>query len=505
MQAIRKRKVYHMRLFNPVATILTLAAVGVVAAVFTVLPAAPVQAQTDAVWSATLTVSDLGNSTYGCDNGVEGKECNSTSVMSDDDVEIGYPAAAYTVTGISLSGGYLSVHFDKDVNTALSGLSLRAGSTELAFPDPDEYLLGDDIAYWENTGLSWSDGDTVSLSIVVTGAITDLAAAPAATTAVVTWKNITPWKEGDRPWRGHYISWKIADTEGPIVGDALFNLTIKGAPEGGASGKTTIRNLKPGTAYDLTVSDRYVHTYATASSRGEATIRFTTESAETAEPAPFKFIVLIHVKDGQGESKEERRLEVDRPFDANTMAYAAMAPPRFTHAAIAHNPDLYDVTLASNQEVEIDRTHVPLNKGINVITASVTPKGSQGSQTYTFTILRPGDGNTVIEAPRNVTSSMQENGDLLITWDDPANAEADGVDVTGWLVQWRPKGVQGDDWSDEPFILVHPKGDDNRLTVAKGDRIASSNPDVGFQARVQAYDAEAKRLGPGASSPVGGL
>ena len=331
--------------------------------------------------------------------------------------------------------------------------------------------------------------------------ITDLTVAPAATTAVVTWKNTTTWNEGDRPYRGHYISWKPAGKEAPM-GVALFNAVIKGGPADGVAIKTKISwDLKPGTTYDLTVSDRDDNTYDPASSGGEATVQFTTASTETAEPDPFKFTVLIHKKNKKGESKEKRVLKVDRPFDANTMAYTAKAPPRFTHAAIVHNPGLYDVTLTSNQEVEIERTHVPLKKGINVITAVATPKGSEESQTYTITILRTSNSNTKIKAPRNVTSSMQEDGDLLITWDDPANAEADGVNVAAWLVQWRPKGVKGNDWSNEPFILVHPKGDDNRLTVAKEDRIANSNPDVEFRARVRAYDSEAKRLGPGASSP----
>ncbi len=489
----------HVKLFNRAVTILALAAV----AVFAVLLATPARAQTDAVWSATLTVKDLGNSVYGCDNDVPGKECSSTPVLSDDDFELGYPATTYTVTEITLSNGGLGVFFDKDVNTALSGLSLRVGSTWLAFPDSDEgYFLGNKLPYWVTSGLSWSDGDTVSLSIVVTGAITDLAVAPAATTAVVTWKNITPYQEGGRRWRGHRLSWKPADRDGPIT-YGFVNWAIKGGPEDGVAVEITIRNLRPGATYDLTVSDRDAITYDPASSGGEATVRFTTATTETVEPKPFEFIVLIHKKNNQGESKEKRRLKVDRPFDADTMAYTAKVPPRFTHAAIAHNSDLYDVTLTSNQDVEVDRTHVPLKKGINVITAAVTPRGSEESQTYTFTILRPanGNGNTSVEAPRNVTSTVQDNGDLLITWDDPANAEADDVNISAWLVQWRPKGVEGNNWSNEPFILVHPKGDDNRITVAKEIRIASSDPDVEFQARVRAYDAEAKRLGPGASSP----
>lgn len=479
---------------------LTALAAAVAVAILAVLLATSAQAQTDAVWSATLTAKDLGNSVYGCDNDVPGKECSSTTVLSDDDFEIGYRAVTYTVTEITLSGGTLSVVFDRDVNTALSGLSLRVGSTTLAFPDADEgYLLGNYLPFWGNTGLSWSDDDTVSLSIVVTGAITDLAVAPATTTAVVTWKNITPYQEGDRPSRGHYISWKPVGKEGPI-GVARFNLTIKGAPAEGPSGKHGIRNLKPGTTYELTVSDRYVHTYDPASSGGEATVRFTTASTEAAEPEPFTFTVLLHNKNQQGELKEERVLKVDRPFDANTMAYTGKAPPRFTHAAIAYNPDLHDVTLTSNQEVAVERTHVPLKRGINVITAVVTPKGSQTAQTYTITILRPGNGNPKVKAPRNVTATLQENGDLLITWDDPANAGAENVNITAWQVQWRPKGVKGNDWSNEPFLLVHPKGDVNQVTIAKGDRIASDS-DEEFRARVRAFDAAGKRLGPGASSP----
>ncbi len=468
----------HMRLFNPAVTIPTLAAVAVAVAVFAVILAAPAQAQDEeqvitrlavapgvttakVTWRNTTTYVDVGDTRQKRRQHIAWKPVGQ-------DV----PAVSYEITPGS-----------RRVKVGLS--QLKPATTYL--------LTVGDLA----------SGSEVSVEFTTKGAITGLAVAPAATTAVVSWKNITPYVEGvTRPWRGHYISWKPVGKEGPI-GDGFFNLTIKGAPEEGASGKLTIRDLKPGATYDLTVSDRYVHTYDPASSRGEATVRFTTASTEEGAEPVFDFLVFLHKKNAHGESKERRVLKVDRPFDADTMAYTAKAPPRFTHAAIAHNPGLYDVTLASNQEVEVDRTHVPLKKGINVITATVTPRGSEESQTYTFTILRlaNGNGNTSVEAPRNVASSMQDNGDLLITWDDPDNAEADDVNVTAWLVQWRPKGVKGNDWSNEPFILVHPKGDDNRFTVAREDRIAASDPAVEFQARVRAYDAEAKRLGPGASSP----
>ena len=118
--------------------------------------------QDTALWSATLTVADLGSGTYGCSNEVSGKECS--SLLDDDDFT--YNGTMYqiklllTLTGTS----QLLIHFTEDLGEDADSFVLNAGDDVFAFQDGS-----DDFAFargWASPG-SWSDGESVSLSITM--------------------------------------------------------------------------------------------------------------------------------------------------------------------------------------------------------------------------------------------------------------------------------------------------------------------------------------------------
>ncbi len=91
----------------------------------------------------------------------------------------------YTITTIYVSGaGGLNIRLNKAIPPALkSALTLHVGSSQ--FPLANASLsAGDAIATWTSTGLSWSTGDTVSLSL--TGSSTTTQPKPTVSLSVDT-------------------------------------------------------------------------------------------------------------------------------------------------------------------------------------------------------------------------------------------------------------------------------------------------------------------------------
>ncbi len=127
---------------------------------------APAQAQTT-VWSATLTVKDHSTGRQGCNNAFSGSECSSTSVLTDDDFT--YDGTNYNLTFIILgSTGTLAISFGANDFPASANPFLTLNVDGSAFPFANNVANALTGRTWNNSGLSWSAGDMVSLSIVQT-------------------------------------------------------------------------------------------------------------------------------------------------------------------------------------------------------------------------------------------------------------------------------------------------------------------------------------------------
>ena len=110
------------------------------------------------IWSATLTVQS-GSGASGCSNDLAGAECSSASVLTDDDFT--YKGVDHQVSAVQLSAAGLAVTLDRAIP---AGLSLVVDDE--VFPATDGALSNSDQTItWTNPGLSWSQGDTVSLSL----------------------------------------------------------------------------------------------------------------------------------------------------------------------------------------------------------------------------------------------------------------------------------------------------------------------------------------------------
>ena len=130
-------------------------------AVFVASGAQPAQAQTT-VWSATLTVGDGGTYKGYYSNG-------SVGTLSDNNFTYGGVAYSIEFFRVRNTGGLLDFVLDKAIPTGLkSALTLHVGSSQFSLSDASYGTFGgttNDSVVWLNSGLSWSIGDTVSLSL----------------------------------------------------------------------------------------------------------------------------------------------------------------------------------------------------------------------------------------------------------------------------------------------------------------------------------------------------
>ena len=122
----------------------------------------PAGAQDRTIWSATLTVKQMGSSPVilGCNDAASGASC--TSSLTDNDIIFG---GYYQIRSITFFNGSLLIIFrQKPSESFRTALSLHVDTSQ--FPLTDSSHKDKSSVRWRNTGLSWSAGDKVSLSLV---------------------------------------------------------------------------------------------------------------------------------------------------------------------------------------------------------------------------------------------------------------------------------------------------------------------------------------------------
>ena len=123
------------------------------------------EAQTT-VWSGTLTVrSSVG--LLGCSNGFTGNHCSVHLSPN----EFTYDNTTYEITTLWVRTGRLELTLDQELTTATQALTLNLDGTAFAFEDAD--LKTTDDRYWNNSGLSWTVGETVSATLTSTDLVSD--------------------------------------------------------------------------------------------------------------------------------------------------------------------------------------------------------------------------------------------------------------------------------------------------------------------------------------------
>ena len=125
----------------------------------------PAAAQTT-VWSATLTVKNIGFGGQGCDNthSSNNKKCSNSNVLSDD--EFTDDDTNYAVTGLYIESGVLYLFLDTSATTATQTLTLMIGGNSYSLADATTTNANFTRWTWANAGLTWSNGGNVAVSLV---------------------------------------------------------------------------------------------------------------------------------------------------------------------------------------------------------------------------------------------------------------------------------------------------------------------------------------------------
>ena len=132
-------------------------------------------------WSATLTVADLGGSTLGCSDTVTSKNCNDASILSEDEFDHG--STHYDVVRVSLStSGRLEIEFGDPYHADILNLVLSVDGKLFALSDSVQTSATG--RHWLDTGLSWSENDTVTVKLIDLRSVRPLKPPPPVVTAV---------------------------------------------------------------------------------------------------------------------------------------------------------------------------------------------------------------------------------------------------------------------------------------------------------------------------------
>ena len=118
------------------------------------------------LWSVSFTASDLSGGVVGCDNA----SSLSTAVACPSDT-VTYAGVSYSFQSIQLRGSDGRFDLTSDTtgtgwpaNVGSSGLTLDVNGTSLSFADAERRIAGFNLR-WSNTGLTWTIGETVTLTI----------------------------------------------------------------------------------------------------------------------------------------------------------------------------------------------------------------------------------------------------------------------------------------------------------------------------------------------------
>ena len=174
----------------------------------------------DAIWSATLTpqANALGTDP-GCSNIVPSANCNSPSVLTENEFEVGGAATSITLIRTTSTGSEMSVNFSTNVRTALAGYQFCVG--DRGFPFSSAFSTNVNAAWAPSPALAFSVGVTVPLSIVPSGSSCSAGAAPPPNMLVWGsdgWLTVT-WRAPDYISTGAIVRWRLKDADPNTAGD----------------------------------------------------------------------------------------------------------------------------------------------------------------------------------------------------------------------------------------------------------------------------------------------
>ena len=353
---------------------------------------APAQAQTD-VWSATLTVKDLGTSQVGCANTTPSARCS--DFLSED--EFTYDSTDYAVTDLFVRpSGSLVLGFNADLTTAAQTLTLDVAGTTFAFEDAETKTTA--VRIWSNSGLSWSVDDPVVVKLVEP--------APTVPGAPV----LTATANGETQID---LSWTVPDTGGRALDKYSIDVSADGgttwAPLADTSGTITTRShtgLTAGTTRHYRVAA--VNTIGTGAWSNVANA--TTDTPTTNTPATGNPFITGPLPPQVGQSLSA---SVGNINDADGT----------TNIVISYQWIRVDGATETDITGATTNTYTPVagdvGKQLKVRASFTDDLGNPESRTSPATLAVQAAA-TAPEVPRTLTATAGD-GQVVLTWTVPAN------------------------------------------------------------------------------------
>ncbi|MDE2792400.1 MAG: fibronectin type III domain-containing protein, partial [Paracoccaceae bacterium] len=370
--------------------------------------AAPAQAQSSEVWSATLRVNTFGNGA-GCDPGI------ATCADRLSPNSFVYKGTTYTIQGLlHFYTGQLRFRLSGNSATqtkaALGPLTLivswGSGPTTRTLKVKNAGSAGNYIT-WSMSDPSWSEGQQVSMKLV------SPPTKPTGLSAQASDRQITlRWNNPNDPTITKYQIYVIEDGAAGSWSD------ISGSSA--ATTSHTVNNLTNGTTYQFRI--RAVNAAGNSPQSNEArvkpspsadnTLSGLSATSATSASGPFSALPLT-----------------PSTFSATTTSYTATVPHATTYVKLTpvanENNAVVEIRKGSaNVLTDLSGTTaaIALDVGANAITVQVRAQDSS-TKDYTVTITRQ------VQPPQSLTVTPGDQK-LVVSWTAPSGA------VTDYVVQY---------------------------------------------------------------------
>ncbi len=411
---------------------------GLLTAFFAALLAAPtpVQAQTLAqtvVWSATLTPG-AATGVSGCSNGLQSVRCDDTNNLSDDDFT--HDGTGYAVTVLWLrSNGSLEFTVDTAFTSATQALVLKIGDDTFPFEDADG--KGGTYRHWNNSGLNWTAGTDVFISLVELAANTPATGAPTISGTAQVGQRLSTEISG------------IMDADGPPILGFYQWIRVDGSAEADIPGATnsTYRLTDDDAGKQVKVRFTFFDDVGYVETRTSAAYPDTGTIAPSGTPlANDAGLTGLALTDANGAV-----IGLSPAFASGTAAYTASVGNDVNQITIVPTKSDDNATMAYLDENDAPLTDesstVPgfqasLVVGENMIRVRVTAESGNATRTYEVVVSRSAP-ITIAPARQLIAggSNPPQVGDMLMVNTD-AIVDEDGLENATFLYQWFR--VEGD-------------------------------------------------------------
>ena len=426
--------------------------------------------------TATLTVQDTGSGTLGCNNTESGKECSTTTVLTNDDFTYNGSRA---VTDLRVSNNTLvfaiAPAFAASLETEVTnGFTLHLGSVSTS---PSWGVVVDNVQHMgaHLSDLSWVVGSEVHVlmetSATVPDAPTNLTTTAGDTQVSLGW---TIGDDNDSAITKHQVCQKSNGTDTCAESD-WSDIPMSGA--GGDNEQSyTVTGLTNGAEVFFRI--RAVNALGPGDSVGPES------ETPASNVATLSALVL---NDGTND------LTLNPVFTTATLSYTAAVVNAVTRIKVAPTTSNADATVAyldasDNALTDADGDaatgfQVDLDVGTNTINVKITAQDTVTTQTYAVVVTRAARAP---DAPENLSASAHSKH-VNLTWDAPT--DNGGSAVTEYQICVKSSGTcASTDWSDIPNSGGNEANEDSYTVTQDSSSTALAN-DTAYTFYLRAVNA----------------